>query len=322
MENEKLYGIPNDAAMEKISAYTKKTFSPEELFIFTVTLCDNDIDRDGERFTNECLSALVPLMKGRTGICDHEPKAENQTARLYDCYTVTDDIEKNSLNEPLVKLVGHAYMLRTEKNRDVIAEIEGGIRKEVSISCSVKKQICSVCGKDVRICGHIKNRRYGESLCYAELNEPVDGYEWSFVAIPAQKNAGVTKSKSKDVKILTEEISVFKSIESGELTFCDAPVTLTEKEALALSSKMRELTLLAKSGEAYLSRLREEVSSLGVKAGFSLKSETYSKLSEEELISLKSHFTRICEKEFPLKPQTACEAPSDKEISSLDGYKI
>lgn len=322
MENEKIYGIPDEAAMEKISAYTKKAFSPEELFVFTVTLCDNDIDRDGERFTDDCLKSLVPLMKGRTGICDHEPKAENQTARLYDCCVLTSDTERNALNEPLMRLIGHAYMLRTEKNRDLIAEIEGGIRKEVSISCSVKKQTCSVCGKDIRLCGHIKNRHYGEDICFVSLSEPVDGYEWSFVAIPAQKNAGVIKSKKKDVKILSDKISVLKAIELGELHVCDAPVTLTEEEALSLSSKMRELTLLAKSGEAYLSRLREEVTSLGVKAGFSLKSETYSKLSEEELVSLKSHFTRICEKEFPLKPQTACEAPSEKEASSLDGYKI
>lgn len=322
MEETKLYGIPDDAAMEKISAYTKKKLSPEELFVFTVTLCDNDIDRDGERFTDECLASLVPLMKGRTGICDHEPKAENQRARLYDCYVLKSDNEKNALNQPLTRLIGHAYMLRTEKNRDVIAEIEGGIKKEVSISCSVKKQTCSVCHKDIRICGHIRNRQYGEGFCYAELSEPTDGYEWSFVAIPAQKNAGVTKSKSKDVKILTEEISIFKAIESGELHSCDAPVTLTEKEAVSLSAKMRELTLLAESGRAYLTRLREDVASLGVKAGFALKSETYDKLCEEELISLKKRFTRICEKEFPLKPQTACEAPSDKEISSLDGYKI
>lgn len=322
MDNTKLYGIPDEEAMEKISQYTKKRLSPEELFVFTVTLCDNDIDRDGERFTDDCLSALAPLMKGRTGICDHEAKADNQAARLYDCYTVTSDLERNSLNEPLVRLVGHAYMLRTKKQADVIAEIEGGIRKEVSISCSVKKQTCSICHKDIRICGHIRNRHYGEALCFAELSEPTDGYEWSFVAVPAQKNAGVTKSKKKEVKAVISDKAIFKAIESGELDVCDAPVTLSESEAVSLSAKMRELTILAESGKAYLSHLRDEVSSLGVTAGFALKSETYEKLSEDELLALKKHFTRICEKEFPLKPQTACEIPSEKEMHSLDGYKI
>lgn len=30
-------------------------------------------------------------------------------------------------------LKGYAYMMRTESNRDLIAEIEGGIKKEVSV---------------------------------------------------------------------------------------------------------------------------------------------------------------------------------------------
>ena len=31
---------------------------------------------------------------------------------------------------------------------------------------------------------------YGEKLCFTELREPKDAYEWSFVAVPAQPRAG------------------------------------------------------------------------------------------------------------------------------------
>lgn len=38
-----------------------------------------------------------------------------------------------------------------------------------------------------------QRRRFDGRLCYGELQNPTDAYEWSFVAVPAQKNAGITK---------------------------------------------------------------------------------------------------------------------------------
>ena len=87
---------------------------------------------------------------------------------------------------------GYAYMLRSEKNRALIEEIEAGIKKEVSIGCSVTGRRCSVCGKEA--CGHQGGKMYDGKLCYFTLREPVDAYEWSFVAVPAQRKAGVIKS--------------------------------------------------------------------------------------------------------------------------------
>jgi len=93
-------------------------------------------------------------------------------------------------------------ILSMPSNADFIAQVEGGISKEVSVSCSVARSECTVCGKNTReeACGHIKGRYYRKSgkkvLCCNILSEPFDAYEWSFVAVPAQKAAGVTKSFS------------------------------------------------------------------------------------------------------------------------------
>ena len=93
-----------------------------------------------------------------------------------------------------------AYMLRGEKTDALIREIEGGIKKEVSVGCAVKKSICSVCGKDYGSCEHRKGEQYGGQLCTAVLCEPTDAYEFSFVAVPAQKAAGVlTKGLSPEM---------------------------------------------------------------------------------------------------------------------------
>ena len=87
-------------------------------------------------------------------------------------------------------------MVRTEKNKDLIAEIEAGIKKETSVGCSVQSIRCSVCGKDIKTegCEHQKGRIYGGKRCHYLLDQPTDAYEWSFVAVPAQRNAGVVKS--------------------------------------------------------------------------------------------------------------------------------
>ncbi|MBQ1454111.1 MAG: hypothetical protein IIZ23_09105, partial [Ruminococcus sp.] len=44
-----------------INAYTRRPLSADEVYVFSLVLCDNDVDRDGERFTVESLFALEKL---------------------------------------------------------------------------------------------------------------------------------------------------------------------------------------------------------------------------------------------------------------------
>lgn len=197
----------SDELMEKINSFARRELSKEEVYAFPVILCDNEIDRDNERFSLEALGTLSELFIGKTGIFDHNPKGENQTARIFDTEIFTDSERKTTHGEPYTALIGKAYMIRTSKNADLIAEIDGGIKKEVSISCSVAKKLCSVCGKDKaqQSCSHVKGRKYGERLCHTILSEPLDAYEFSFVAIPAQRGAGVTKSMGECEVFFSDE---------------------------------------------------------------------------------------------------------------------
>lgn len=58
----------NENELELINRYSRKELSPEEVYIFSVTLCDNEVDRDLERFSKSALYALAPLFEGKTGI--------------------------------------------------------------------------------------------------------------------------------------------------------------------------------------------------------------------------------------------------------------
>ena len=184
-----------EVRLAQLNQFTRRTLTQEEVFLFDVRLCDNEIDRDGERFSLEALEQLKTLFVGKTGIFDHNPKGENQTARLYAAELVQDPERITAAGEVYTFLKGHAYMVRTDANRDLIREIAGGIKKEVSISCAAASQTCSVCGSDRRNspCSHRIGQRYGDKLCHVVLGDVTDAYEWSFVAVPAQREAGVTK---------------------------------------------------------------------------------------------------------------------------------
>ena len=181
--------------LDKINRYTRRELTEDEVYTFSVVLCDNDIDRDGERFTDEALETLSTLFLGKTGITDHNAAAANQNSRIYDCQVLTDDTRLTADGRPYKYLKASAYMVRTDENRSLIAEIEGGIKKEVSISCTASRRVCSICGTDrtKSPCSHINGKTYGGKVCHIILDGITDAYEWSFVAVPAQRSAGVTK---------------------------------------------------------------------------------------------------------------------------------
>lgn len=150
MTNENPISLPEmteEEAMEKINRFSRKKLSPEEVYVFPVILCDNEIDRDNERFSLEALDKLAKLFVGKTGIFDHDSKTAGQNSRIFHTQVVTDESRTTSAGEPYTCICARAYIMRSEKNSDLIAEIEGGIKKEVSVSCSVEEEICSVCGK-------------------------------------------------------------------------------------------------------------------------------------------------------------------------------
>ena len=178
-----------------INDLTTRDFSADELFTFTVTLCDNDVDRDYEAFSVKALNQLAELFVGKTGIFDHSASAENQSARIYKTWVQTSSAKTTKTGETYVELKAKAYMVRSASNKDLILDIEGGIKKEVSVGCMATAKTCGICGTDLKKkrCVHTMGKSYGGRLAYAILDNIGDAYEWSFVAVPAQTGAGVTK---------------------------------------------------------------------------------------------------------------------------------
>ena len=58
--------------LKLINRFSRKELSAQEVYTFGVRLCDNEIDRDGERFTEQTLKELAELFVGKSGVFDHQ----------------------------------------------------------------------------------------------------------------------------------------------------------------------------------------------------------------------------------------------------------
>nr|WP_325211334.1 hypothetical protein [uncultured Oscillibacter sp.] len=270
--------------LAQINALAKAELTAEQVYVFALRLCDNEVDRDFERFDGEALERLGELLRGRSGIFDHQWSARGQTARLYKTQVVREPARRTRAGDGYCWLKGWAYLLRTEKNEDLIAEIEGGIKKEVSVGCSAGRSVCSICGAENGDCGHVPGQTYDGGLCFRELRDIADAYEWSFVAVPAQREAGVLKrygpERERDLAVRRE----------------------------------------AELGRKYLKELRREVVRLAMLADDGLDGGVFARaaerLEEPELLELRKAYEARAARRFPapvqLRPRGAA-AEADPE---------
>ena len=189
-------GVPTAVQLDAINAQAKAQLTEEQVYVFSVRLCDDQVDRDGERFDTEALPELARLFIGKTGIVDHRWSADKQIARIFETQVIQE--------EGISYIKAWAYIRRGGDNDEIIADIEAGIKKEVSVGCAMGCSVCSICGSEYGTCGHQKGQVYDGQVCCAILKEPMDAYEFSFVAVPAQRSAGVMKALGGSKKCLKE----------------------------------------------------------------------------------------------------------------------
>ena len=58
---EALGGVPTADQLQKINKMSRRILKAEEVFVFSVVLCDNEVDRDNERFAIDALNTMSEL---------------------------------------------------------------------------------------------------------------------------------------------------------------------------------------------------------------------------------------------------------------------
>ena len=268
-------GVPTEAQLAAINALAKGNLTAEQVYVFSVRLCDDQVDRDYERFDTEALAVLAKLFVGKSGIVDHKWSAGGQLARIFETEVVRE--------EGVSFLKAWAYIRRGGAGDEWIADIEAGIKKEVSVGCAMGRSVCSVCGGDYGSCGHRKGEYYDGALCCAVLRDPVDAYEFSFVAVPAQRSAGVLKGMGGNatLKELADEFGA--------------------------QEEYRGLWKLARMGQEYQKQLGSEVVRLALMLGLRLEEPVLrgavEKLAGTELVSLRDALRERAAEKYPIQLQ-------------------
>jgi len=91
------------------------------VFTFKAVLCDNELDRQFERFNTKALQDLQTLSLGKTVIKDHDWYADNQVARIYATELVTADNTITKGGESYTQLEG--YEKAAKKTADEIDKL-------------------------------------------------------------------------------------------------------------------------------------------------------------------------------------------------------
>ena len=281
-------GVPTAVQLERINALAKARLNGEQVYVFSLRLCDDQVDRDFERFDEAALPGLAKLFIGKTGIVDHRWSAENQVARIFETQVVK---EKGTSY-----IKAWAYIRRGGANDEIIADIEAGIKKEVSVGCAMGRAVCSVCGSEYGTCGHVKGEAYEGEVCAVILKEPVDAYEFSFVAVPAQREAGVMKAMGKT--------AVLKEL----------------AEANGAQAEYRALCKEAELGRRYRRDLEDNVVRLGLSLELGVTEPVLRSLAKtaaaDDLLALKEALQGRLDESLPVITQLGSISGRGEEVES------
>ena len=84
-------GLPTVVQLEAINAQAKGTLTEDQVYVFSLRLCDDRVDRDYERFDTAALPELAKMFIGKTGIADHRWSTEGQVARIFETQVVREE---------------------------------------------------------------------------------------------------------------------------------------------------------------------------------------------------------------------------------------
>lgn len=282
-------GAPTAVQLDAINAQAKAQLTAEQVYVFSLRLCDDQVDRDFERFDTGALGELAKLFIGKTGIVDHQWSADKQIARIFETQVVQE--------AGISYIKAWAYIRRGGSNDEIIADIEAGIKKEVSVGCAMGMAVCSVCGSEYGTCGHMKGETYDGQVCCAILKEPMDAYEFSFVAVPAQRDAGVLKAKGGANRCLKDLA-----------------------EAFGIQGEYRALYKQAQLGRQYEKELQDSVVRLGLSLELGVPEPVLRNLTKtaaaEDLQALKKALEQRLNEMLPVTTQLMSNTGRENTVES------
>jgi len=176
--------------LAEVNRFALRPLEGDEIAVFRFDLCNNQIDDRFSRFPDEELDDIAGLAVGRPLMERHQMRSSLPRGTMFRSHVHREG--------ELATVRCDAYMLRTEQNRDFIANIEGGVYRETSIGFGFRKPECSVCGEDLRGCRHLPGREYQGERCHYVMRGVKLVKEVSVVAMGGQGTKFLAQVRSAE----------------------------------------------------------------------------------------------------------------------------
>lgn len=172
-----------------VNRFALRPLAREEFAVFTLDLCNNQVDRHHSRFPEEELEKVNAMVVGRPLMERHDLRGCLPRGTFFRSRLLRDGA--------VVSVRPDVYVLRTAENADFILNIEGGVYRETSIGFSFGRPECSVCGNDVRACAHTPGQAYEGGVCHFVLRDVLEVIEGSVVSAGSQGTGFVSQARGQ-----------------------------------------------------------------------------------------------------------------------------
>ncbi len=185
--------------MEAINEHTLNPVTAEDVAVFRMDLCNDQIDRHISRFPAEELKHINDdLIVGKPLMELHDMPGgglftSNRGSQPVGKFFRSQIVKENGT----VSVRPDVFMLRGAGDDDLIAKVEAGIAAGTSISFALDKPECSICECDIRDCTHMPGEETDGEQCHVVLREVTDVFEGSIVPLGSQGTEFV-EARGKD----------------------------------------------------------------------------------------------------------------------------
>lgn len=155
----------SDEELKLIEAVWGEPVKKEDLFVLTLRVCDNDIDKDNECFSVSALYQIAEMIVGKRGIISNiSVNEKNIVAQIYSAKVCCDYEKRTAIGQDYQYVEAKGFIIINDKSKAICKMIQDSEINAVSIGCSVKQHI----------------EVHNANKVYIELRNVTDVYEWSF----------------------------------------------------------------------------------------------------------------------------------------------
>lgn len=220
---------PSEEQLRKINLYSNTDIEKNDVYVFTMEACNQDVDRHDEMLKPKALQTGAQMSMDKPIQLNHWMDVESSVGKIFDA-----KVYKKALLQT-------CFIPDTNENQPLLQKMFSGVVNKVSVHFGMnpKDYVCSSCGKSLYSyeCDHYPG--YSDekgAVVIGYIMDFSDYYETSLVAVPAQPKAGFRRNE------LADDEGSEKSLAAITLK----PVFVTENETVGKISSEKSLN----SGES------------------------------------------------------------------------